>query len=77
MSIGVSLIALALGYKVFVDASRGKEGVRLLGQVIGIFVMLVALLATICGIRSQMASCMEGSGCPMKARMCQLSSQAQ
>ena len=37
MSIALSLIALVLGYKVFLDASKEKEGLKLLGQSIGIF----------------------------------------
>jgi hypothetical protein len=50
MKIVLALIALVLGYKAFLDASKEKEGLKLLGQVIGIFVMGMALLAFICGL---------------------------
>ncbi len=46
MFASLSLIALVLGYKVFVDASKEKEGLKILGQGIGVLVMVgsVALL---------------------------------
>jgi len=50
MHIALALIALTLGYKVFADASKEKEGLKLLGQIIGIFVMILALLGTLCGM---------------------------
>ncbi len=49
MYAAVALIALALGYKVYVDACREKEGLKLLGQAIGILVMLGAILSIACG----------------------------
>ena len=62
----LGLIALALGYKVFVDAGKEKEGVKLLGQVIGIFVMIAAVLSILCGTMK----CMTKYGkydCPTKS----------
>ena len=48
MAVVLCLIALALGYKVFIDASKEKNGVKLLGQVIGIAVMIFAILFAGC-----------------------------
>ena len=58
MKIVLALVALVLGYRAFLDASKEKEGVKLLGQVIGIFVMIVALLAFVCGVMK----CLGGDG---------------
>jgi hypothetical protein len=49
MHISLSLIALAVGYKVFADAHKEKEGLKLLGQIIGVVVMVAALGAFVCG----------------------------
>ncbi len=81
MSVALALIALALGYKVFVDASKEKEGIRLLGQAIGILVMVGAILfaacATIkCAYKSGCPT-MSKSSCPMMAKSnCPMSSQS-
>ena len=48
MGIPMSLIAMALGYLVYVAAVKEKEGVKLLGQVIGIAVMIAGLLTAFC-----------------------------
>lgn len=55
MFISLCLIALSLGYLVFLGASKEKEGLRLLGQVIGVLVMIVSFLATVCCV-SQVSS---------------------
>ena len=47
MSCAVALIALSLGYLVYVHASKEKEGVKLLGQVIGIVVMIGAVMTSV------------------------------
>ena len=62
----LGLIALVLGYKVFVDASKEKEGVKLLGQAIGIFVMIAAVLTIVCGTMKCLAK--YGGGCPIAAK---------
>ena len=73
MHAAVALVALALGYKVFADAHKEKEGLRLLGQIVGLVVMLAAVASMFCG----MASCLSGgsqchmmakSGCPHAAK---------
>ncbi len=74
MKIAIALIALALGYKVFTEASKEKEGLKLLGQTVGIFVMILSLLLTLCGI-SMMMNCYQKdfSGfkgkCPLTGQM--------
>ena len=73
MSCAVGLIALGVGYLVFLHASKEKEGVKLLGQVIGIFVMFAAVLCLV----GSTAKCMKRDGCPFsgkKAPMCPMSS---
>ena len=66
MQVSISLVALALGYKVFVDAHKEKEGLKLLGQIIGIFVMLAALMSVFCGV----GKCMKSSECSMSKSKC-------
>lgn len=48
MSGAISLVALGVGYLVYITACKEKEGVKILGQVIGIFVMIAAILCLIC-----------------------------
>ena len=64
MSVALALIALAVGYKVFVDASKEKKDVKFLGQAIGIFIMVAALLSTVYGAMK----CAYKSGCPMMSK---------
>ena len=74
MKIAIALIALTLGYKVFTEASKEKDGLKLLGQTIGVFVMVLSLLLTLCGI-SMMMNCYHNdfSGlkgkCPLTGQM--------
>ena len=78
MHIGIALVSLALGYKVLVDASKEKEGLKILGQAIGIVVILASIAAFACGVskcagkygdRGKMAkgncSMMDKAGCPV------------
>ena len=44
MIIALSLIALVFGYRVFLAATAEKEGIKILGQVIGVFVMIASIL---------------------------------
>ena len=71
MSCAVALVALSLGYLVYLHASKEKEGVKLLGQVIGIFVMIASVLC----LMGSASKCMRKNGCPFsgKAPMCPLS----
>ena len=76
MSCAVGLIALAVGYLVFLQGSKEKEGLKLLGQVIGIVVMIAAVLAVACGasqckyLRSHCGGGHEKGGmCPVSGKM--------
>ncbi len=45
------LIALGFGFKIFAEASaNAKKSVRQLGRLVGIVIMLVSFLGTLCGI---------------------------
>jgi hypothetical protein len=74
MKIVLALIALVLGYKAFLDASKEKEGIKLLGQFIGIFVMVTAILAFACGVAKLFGGYGYGKGyCPFsKGIVCPL-----
>ena len=71
MSCAVGLVALGVGYMVFLQASKEKEGLKLLGQIIGIVVMIGALGSGYYAAKCKMA----GSGCPIasKGAMCSFS----
>ena len=68
----IALIALGVGYLVYLHASKEKEGVKLLGQAIGIFVMIAAVLCLVCST----SKCMKkyGGSFSGKAPMCPMSS---
>ena len=63
MSVAVCLIALALGYRVFVLACSEKDGVKLLGQAIGIFVMIVAVIAMLMSACPKYSKCGKYGSC--------------
>ena len=47
MFIGLSLIALALGYRTFIDGSRETKGrYHSLGRMLGIYIMLISFSAS-------------------------------
>lgn len=48
MSVSLCLMALGLGYVVLVVASKEKEGLKILGQTVGVIILLVSLLSAIC-----------------------------
>jgi hypothetical protein len=61
----MGLIALGVGYLVLLNANKEKEGLRLLGQAVGILIMIAAILSSIC-----MASkCMSGKSCGKQGMM--------
>ena len=72
----VGLIALAIGYMVFVAGAKEKEGVKLLGQGIGILVMVASVFLVLCFS----AKCLMKGQCPLSGGMkshCSMSEKAQ
>ena len=68
MKLGLLLIALAVGYKVYADALKEKGTLRSLGQWVGAFVMATSFLASVLFIYKY-SGCMTGKGyCPWKAK---------
>ena len=70
MGCAMGLVALGVGYLVFLNANREKEGLKLLGQALGVFIMIVAVLSLLCSA----AKCMKGGY--SKAPMCPLTAKA-
>ena len=74
MHCAIALVALGVGYLVYLQASKEKEGLKLLGQVIGIVIMIGALLSSVCAAKCKM---MDGDGHrEHKAPMCPMSMKA-
>ena len=71
MSCAMGLVALGVGYLVYLNANKEKEGLKLLGQVIGILIMIGAVMSSICGA----SKCMRGGHCSMSkgVPMCPIS----
>lgn len=46
MKLGLLLIAMGFGYKVYAEASREKGGLRSIGQWVGAIMMAVSLVAS-------------------------------
>ena len=63
MSCALALIALGVGYMVVLSANKEKEGFKLLGQVIGILIMVGSVLSSICA-----AKCSHDGSCPMMSK---------
>jgi len=68
MGCAVGLIALGVGYIVFLNASKEKGSLRQVGRVIGAVIIVVSVLIGICATKCKMM----GGECPMsgKAGMC-------
>lgn len=49
MGIALSLIALGVGYKVYLDASKETGSLKSLGRAIGIFIIIASLFGVACG----------------------------
>jgi len=73
MSISLCLIALCLGYLVFYQGSQAKEGLKLLGQTIGVIVMVISLLSSMCCLAQASGAKWSGlpmiTGCPLTGGM--------
>ncbi|MBI4432923.1 MAG: hypothetical protein HY592_05540 [Candidatus Omnitrophica bacterium] len=71
MFIAGGLIALGVGYLVLVMANKEKEGVKILGQAIGIFVILASILCIVCSVSKCAGKYAGKSGCsPAQAQQC-------
>ena len=77
MKLGLLLIALGLGYKVYADASREKGNLKTLGQWVGAVIMATSLLVSALMIYGYSSACMGGEkkGCPHTQQMMQVSAE--
>ena len=70
MGCAMSLVALGIGYLVLLNANKEKEGLKLLGQAIGIIILVGALMTAVCAA----TKCMKGGACGMgEKKMCHTS----
>ena len=65
MSCAISLIALGVGYLVLLNANKEKEGLKLLGQAVGILIMIAAVLSCLCAAKHRKGGCPFSSKAPM------------
>ena len=71
MRTALLLIALGFGFKIFAEAStNAKKSVKQLGRIVGVFIMLVSFLGTLCLIRYAVQYGKGGSLCPFSGKMC-------
>ena len=61
---GVSLIALGIGYLVFVKAAKEIGNVKVVGKGIAVLIMLVSLLTLLCNSMT----CIAKKGCPFSGK---------
>ena len=72
MGCAIGLIALGVGYMVFLSASKEQGSLRQVGRIIGAVIIVASIITGICTML-----CKKG-GCPMsgKAPMCHFSKKA-
>ena len=68
MKLGLLLIALGYGYKVYADALKEKGNLRSLGQWVGAFIMAIAFLASALFVYKYSAGISGKGFCPWKER---------
>ena len=68
MGIAGSLIALALGYMVFIAATKEKGQARSFGRILGAFVIIAAFCGTICGVIHKSGAYGTKTGCELMAK---------
>ncbi|OGW83274.1 MAG: hypothetical protein A3C47_02750 [Omnitrophica bacterium RIFCSPHIGHO2_02_FULL_51_18] len=68
MVIAGSLIALSLGYKVFLDATKEKGSTRSFGRILGTLVIIIALCGTVCGILYKVCSYSGKADCKLMSK---------
>ena len=79
MYIALNLIALAVGYLVFLEATKEKKDTKTVGRLIGVFVMTAALgTILIAFAESSAANCLKRGGykCPLAFKLCSLRGQS-
>ena len=64
-----ALIALGLGYVVLLQANKEKEGLKLLGQAIGILIMVGAIVTSLYAAKCKMGGFGKGGMCPFSGKM--------
>ena len=65
----LALISLAVGYKVFIEASKeNAANRRSFGRIIGIFIMTVSFV--ICVAPLLKGACSSAGSCPMMSKIC-------
>ncbi len=70
-NVPLTLIALAVGYKVFADASKeSSPNRRSFGRIVGIFVMTVSFLVCVAPILKAACSSAGMSGCALMPKVC-------
>ena len=67
MGCALALVALGVGYIVLLQANKEKEGLKLLGQAIGILILIGAVLSALC---SSMKCAKGGGACATDKKMC-------
>lgn len=70
MKLGLLLIAMAMGYKVYADASKEKGNLRSLGQWVGAIVMATSLVMSALTIYVHSAYWTGGKWCPFGKGEC-------
>ena len=64
MKIGLLLLALGFGYKIFNEASgNAKKSIRQLGRIIGIYIMIVSFIGSLCALQWVIAA--NKANCPL------------
>lgn len=69
MNCAMALVALGVGYLVLLQANREKEGVKLLGQVVAILIMIGAVASSICAAKGSCGKSGKAPMCPISSKM--------
>ena len=71
MFIALNLIALAMGYFVFIEATKQIGSAKTFGRAVGIFVITAALGTVLLAFAQWSgANCLKKGGCPMSMKVC-------
>ena len=71
MFIALNLIALALGYFVFLEATKQKNSAKTFGRMVGVFIITAALgIVFLTFAQWSAANCLKKGGCPMGMKVC-------